>query len=56
MDIPFVLSGLLYALTSLRLRFTNTASDHKALDIVGISVIILALIVLLAVNILFPDK
>jgi len=56
MDIPFILSGLIYALTSLRLRFTDENSNHKTLDIVGVSVIILALIALLAINIFFADK
>ncbi len=56
MDIPFILSGLIYALTSLRLRFTDENSDYKTLDIVGVSVIILALIALIAINIFFADK
>ncbi|MEK7672953.1 MAG: hypothetical protein AAB373_03640 [Patescibacteria group bacterium] len=55
MDIPFAITGLIYGLAALRLSLSNPEKDHKTLDIILISVIILALLVLVLVNILVPD-
>ena len=55
MDIPFIITGLIYGLTSLRMALTDPAKEHKTLDIIGICAIILALVGLIVVNILIPD-
>lgn len=55
MDIPFAITGLIYALSSLRLNLTNPDHAHKILDIILISVIILVLLGLIAINLFIPD-
>lgn len=56
MDIPFILTGLIYAFTSLRLSLTDPEKNHKVLDISLISIIILVLVALLLINILLPNR
>lgn len=56
MDIPFILTGLIYAASSLRLTLTDPEKNHKALDISVISIIILTLIALILINILLPNR
>jgi len=55
MDIPFIITGLIYAIASLRLTLTNPEKKHKILDIILICVIILVLIGLILINLLVPD-
>ncbi len=55
MDVPFVITGLAYGLSSLRIALTRPDKDHKVLDIILIGVIILALIAMIAINLIFPD-
>lgn len=55
MDIPFIITGLIYALASLRLNFTNPDSPHKILDISLISIIMLVLAGLIYINLALPD-
>ncbi len=55
MDIPFILTGLIYGFSSLRISLTNPDKKHKTLDIIFISVIIVVLIGLLIINLLLPD-
>ncbi|PIR54921.1 hypothetical protein COU74_04250 [Candidatus Peregrinibacteria bacterium CG10_big_fil_rev_8_21_14_0_10_36_19] len=55
MDIPFLLTGLIYALTSIRISLTDPNLDHKKLDIFLSSIIILALIVLIIINLAFEN-
>lgn len=55
MDIPFIITGLIYGLSSLRLTFTNPNHEHKTLDIILICVIIVVLLGLVAVNLFVPD-
>lgn len=55
MDVPFVITGLIYAFSSLKIAFTDPDKTYKALDIFLISVIILILIGLITINILIPD-
>lgn len=55
MDIPFAITGLIYALSSLRLNLTNPEHDHKTLDIILICAIILVLLGLIGVNLFLPD-
>lgn len=55
MDIPFVLTGLLYGFSSLRLSLTNPKIYHNHLDIFLISVIIAVLIGLMVINLAIPN-
>jgi len=54
-DVPFLLTGLIYGVASLRLALCNPNKDHKTLDIILICVIILILISLILINIVIPD-
>ncbi len=56
MDVPLVLTGLLYGLSSLRLSLTNPTKPHKILDIFLISIIIIALIGLIIINLVIPNS
>jgi len=55
LDIPFILTGLIYGFSSLRITLADPESDHKRLDIILIAIIILVLAGLIAVNLIFPD-
>jgi len=55
MDIPFILTGLIYGFSSLRISLTNPTEKHKILDISLLSVIILILIGIIAINLIFPE-
>jgi hypothetical protein len=54
-DVPFLLTGLIYGLASLRLTLANPEKEHKTLDIILIVIIMLVLAGLIAVNLIFPD-
>jgi hypothetical protein len=55
MDIPFIITGLIYGLATLRINLTNPEKEHKILDISLICVIILALVGLIVINLVIPD-
>ncbi len=55
MDIPFILTGAIYAFSSFRLALTKPSKKHKILDIILISVIIIILLGLLFINLFLPD-
>ena len=55
MDIPFILTGLLYGLSSLRIALTKPDKSHKKLDILLLVIIILVLIGVMTINLLIPD-
>ena len=55
MDIPFIITGLIYGFSSLRQNFAEPDKPHKTLDIILISIIIVALIGLIAINLFVPD-
>jgi len=55
MDIPFVMTGLIYAFSSVRLKLTDPDQSHKTLDIILICVMIIILIALIFVNLFVPD-
>lgn len=55
MDIPFILTGLLYAFSSLRIALTRPEKNHKKLDILLLAIIILVLIGLIITNLVIPD-
>lgn len=50
MEIPFILTGMIYGLSSLRISFFDQENQHKILDIFMISLIIIVLIALIVVN------
>jgi len=54
-DIPFIITGLTYALTSFRIGITQHHQKHKILDILIAIIILIALIGLVAVNVLMSD-
>lgn len=56
MDIPLILTGLLYGFASLRLSLTNPEKIYKKLDILLISIIIVILLGLIAVNLFVPNR
>ena len=55
MDVPFVLTGLVYAFASLRLGLTDNTKSHKSLDIALIAVLVVIVIGLIVVNFTFAD-
>jgi hypothetical protein len=55
MDVPLVLTGMLYGLSSLRLTLTEPHKKHKILDITLLSVIAVTLIALIIINLIMPN-
>lgn len=55
MDFPFILTGLVYGLSSLRLSFANPEKNHKKLDIFLALIVIVVLIGLVIINLVLPD-
>ncbi len=55
MDIPFILTGLIYALSSLRISLSDPNKNFKILDISLISIIIVILVGILIVNLVIPN-
>ncbi len=55
MDVPFIITGLIYGFTSLRLSLTDSSKPHKTLDIVLISLIGIFLIGLILLKLLVPN-
>lgn len=54
LDIPFILTGLIYALSSLRMKLTDPERKHKTLDILFIIIIMVTLVGLMAINLFVP--
>lgn len=55
MDIPLVITGLIYAFSSVRLSLTDPGKKHKILDISLVLIIMLALSGLLFLNLAIPN-
>jgi hypothetical protein len=55
MDVPLVLTGLLYGFASLRLMLTDPNKNHKILDITLMSIIVLVLAGLIFINLAIPN-
>jgi len=55
MDVPLILTGMLYGFASLRLALTDTNKNHKILDIILMSVIVLVLAGLIFINLAIPN-
>ena len=56
MDIPFIITGLIYGFASLRLSLSDPNRKHKILDISLIIIIMLVLVGLIVINLLYPDS
>lgn len=52
-DIPLIISGLIYGLSSLRITFTDPEQEYEKLDIFLASIIMLVLIGSVAINFIF---
>ncbi len=55
MDIPFLITGMIYAMASLRLGFSDHEKDHRKMDIALLVIIVLTLIGLILINLVLPD-
>jgi hypothetical protein len=55
LDIPFIITGLIYGLSSLRISLANQEKSHKILDVALAGTIVLIFIALIAINLLVPD-
>ncbi|MFA4891319.1 MAG: hypothetical protein WC604_03130 [Candidatus Gracilibacteria bacterium] len=55
LDIPFIITGLIYGLSSLRLSLAQEQKSHTILDTVLAGAIIAIFLGLIAVNLLVPD-
>ncbi len=55
MDVPFIITGLIYGFSSLRLSLTDISKPHKTLDIFLMSVIGIILIGLILLKLLVPN-
>jgi len=55
LDIPFVITSLIYGLSSLRIALARKEKTHRMLDAVLAGTIIVIFIVLIGVNLFVPD-
>jgi len=54
MDIPFIITGIIYGFASVRLTVEKPEDSHKTMNIVFISITVLMLAGLLFINLLLP--
>jgi len=54
MDIPFIITGIIYGFSSIRLSVENPEGSHKIMNIVFISITVLMLAGLLFINLFLP--
>lgn len=55
LDIPFIITGLIYGLSSLRISLANQEKSHRILDASLIIAIVVIFVGLVLVNLLVPD-
>ena len=55
LDIPFIITGLIYGFSSLRISLASQEKSHRILDAVLAIAIILIFLGLIAINLLVPD-
>lgn len=55
LDIPFIITSLIYGLSSLRISLAEEDKSHTILDAVLISVVVLIFVALIVVNLFVPD-
>ena len=56
LDIPFIVTGLIYGLTSLRLSLAKQEKSHRILDAVLAATVIVIFLALIAINLFVPDS
>jgi len=54
-DIPFILTGAIYGLSSIRLLLTKQGITHKKIDIILAILVIILLLGLIIINISIPN-
>jgi len=55
LDIPFIITGLIYGLTSLRISLAQEQKSHTILDTILAGSIIVIFLALITINLLLPD-
>jgi hypothetical protein len=55
LDIPFVITALIYGFSSLRIALARKEKTHRILDAVLIGIIALVFVGLIIINLLVPD-
>ena len=55
LDIPFIITGLIYGTTSLRISLARKEKSHRILDVALAGIIILVFLALIVINLLVPD-
>ena len=55
LDIPFIITGLIYGLSSLRISLAQKEKTHKILDATLGGTVIFIFLVLIAINLFVPD-
>ncbi|MBD3330038.1 hypothetical protein GF354_00740 [Candidatus Peregrinibacteria bacterium] len=55
MDIPFIITGMVYGLSSIRLKLFDPEKDHKIVDTAFLVVTILTMVGLLTINLVLPS-
>ncbi|PKL36987.1 hypothetical protein CVV38_03830 [Candidatus Peregrinibacteria bacterium HGW-Peregrinibacteria-1] len=55
LDIPFILTGIIYGFSSLRLKLTDPNKPHKILDSTYIALTVIILLALIYINIFIPN-
>ncbi|KKP36246.1 hypothetical protein A2483_01475 [Candidatus Peregrinibacteria bacterium RIFOXYC2_FULL_33_13] len=56
LDMPFIIAGLCYGLTSLKLNFYKNINKSKFIDIILILIFILVIGGIIYINLAVPDK
>jgi succinate dehydrogenase hydrophobic anchor subunit len=55
LDLPFIVSGLIYGTSCLKISLTNPEKDQKTINLVLNITIIIITIAIFAINLLIPD-
>ena len=55
LDIPFIITGLIYGISSLRISLANQEKSHRILDATLAGAIILIFLILIGINLMVPD-
>ena len=55
LDVPFIMTGLLYGLTSLRLNLARDEKKHTILDAGLIALGVIIILVIIGTNLFIPD-
>ncbi|MBT3865049.1 hypothetical protein HOE67_03225 [Candidatus Peregrinibacteria bacterium] len=55
LDIPFIITSLIYGFTSLRIALARKEKSHRILDVVLACTVIVTFVGLILINILIPD-